>query len=70
MSNLLPRLAKLEAKSQAQTISFNNTPYFRASDYIRGTNRTPERTGALTDKTNNLVPISIITGTRDIGGVL
>jgi hypothetical protein len=33
-------------------------------------NRTPERAGALTDKTNNLVPISIITGTRHIGGII
>lgn len=32
------------------------------------TNRTPERAGALTDKTNNQVPISIITGTRHKGG--
>lgn len=28
------RLAKLEAKSNATSIRFNNTPYFRASDYI------------------------------------
>ena len=29
-----------------------------------------ERPNGLTGKDNNLVPISIITGTRDIGGVL
>lgn len=28
------RLAKLEANSNATSIRFNNTPYFRASDYI------------------------------------
>ena len=32
-------------------------------------NRTTERAGALTDKTNNLVPISIITGTRQKRGI-
>jgi len=31
-------------------------------------NRTTERAGALTDVTINLVPISIITGTRIIRG--
>jgi hypothetical protein len=28
------RLSRLEAKTNATSISFNNTPYFRASDYI------------------------------------
>ena len=28
------RLARLEAKSNTTSISFNNTPYFKASDYI------------------------------------
>ena len=34
------------------------------------TNRTPERPSGYIGVTINLVPISIITGTRDIGGVL
>ncbi len=31
---------------------------------MNNTNRTPELPNAFTDKDNNLVPISIITGTR------
>ena len=29
------RLARLEAKSQSVKYQFNNTPYFRASDYYK-----------------------------------
>lgn len=31
--SLQQRLARLEAKSQSVKYQFNNTPYFRASDY-------------------------------------
>lgn len=32
--SLQQRLARLEAKSQSVKYQFNNTPYFKASDYI------------------------------------
>lgn len=32
--SLQQRLNKLEAKSQSVKYQFNNTPYFKASDYI------------------------------------
>ena len=70
MSTLLPRLARLERHQETKPISFI-TKYFDPKKYIDdSTNRTPERAGALTGKTNNLVPISIITGTRHIGGII